>query len=252
VNTIVAAIDNSAAARPVLSMATALGEILNASVEALHISDNEGETASAIAESLGVPCRTCPGDPLTRIVERAADANVTAVVVGARRRLNGRNIGHLARQVADAIEKPVLVVPPEAQSTGRLHRVIFAMAGTRAKARNLKIAFDLAAAADLEFVIVHVDDEDSLPSFSDQVAHETQAYADEFLARNLRGGPAARLELRVGVPADEIIALTVSLTADLLAVGWPHSRDAHRGATAREILDRSHIPVLLVSLSTED
>jgi nucleotide-binding universal stress UspA family protein len=252
VNTIVAAIDDSAAARPVVSMATELGAVLNASVEALHISDTEGRTAWAIAEGFGVPCRTWPGDPLTRIVERAAAEDVIAVVVGARRRLSGHSLGHLARQIADTIEKPVMVVPPEARSTGHLRRVIIAMEGTRAKSRNLKVAFDLAAAADLELVIVHVDDEDSLPSFSDQVAHETQAYADEFLARYLRGGPAARLELRVGVPADEIIALTDSLTADLLALGWPHSRDAHRGATAREILDRSHIPVLLVSLANED
>jgi nucleotide-binding universal stress UspA family protein len=251
-NKIIAAIDNSAAARPVVSMATAVGEILNATVEAMHISDHKGQTAFATAETFGVEYRTGPGDPLTQIVERAAEDDVTAVVVGARRSLKGRNLGHLARQIADTVEKPVLVVPPEARSTGRLHRVVIAMEGTPAKARNLGVAFDLAAAADLELVVVHVDDEDSIPSFSDQVAHETQAYADEFLARYLRGGPKARLELRVGVPADEIITLTDSLTADLLAVGWPHSPDARRGATAREILDRSHIPVLLVALANED
>lgn len=250
-NTIIAAIDDSAAARPVVSMAAALGRILNASVEALHVSDHKGQTAFATARSFGVQCRTCTGDPLTLILERAADQDVIAVAVGARRRLNGRHVGHLARQVADAIEKPLLVVPPESQSTGRLHRVVIAMEGTRAKARNLRVAFDLAAAADLELVIVHVDDEDSIPNFSDQVAHETQAYADEFLARYLRGGPTASLELRVGVPADEILAVTDSATADLLAIGWPRSARGDRGATARDIVDRSHVPVLLVALAED-
>jgi nucleotide-binding universal stress UspA family protein len=249
---ILAAIDNSAAARPVVSMATALGEILNASVEALHVSDEKGQTACATAESGGVEYRTLLGDPFTRIVQRAAENDVVAVVVGARRRLKARRLGHLARQIADAVEKPVLVVPPEAQATGRLRRVVIAMEGTPAKAPNLRVAFDLATGADLEFVVVHVDDEDSIPSFSDQVAHETEAYANEFLARYLHGAPTARLELRVGVPADEIIDLTDSLAADLLAVGWPRLAGADRGATAREILDRSHVPVLLVALARGD
>ena len=49
---IVAAIDNSPAARPVLSVALALGPVLGADVEAVHVADEEGDTAAAAAGSL--------------------------------------------------------------------------------------------------------------------------------------------------------------------------------------------------------
>jgi nucleotide-binding universal stress UspA family protein len=249
---ILAAIDSSAAARPVVAMAIALGQTLNASPEAMHVCDDGGQTAFFTAEKFGVEYRTVGGDPFARIAERAAESDVVAVVVGARRRLNARSVGHLARQIADVVEKPVLVVPPEARSAGPIRRVVIAMEGTPAKARNLKVVFDLAAPVDVELVVIHVDDESSVPSFSDQVAHETDAYAREFLARHLPGRPEARLELRVGVPAEEIMELTDSLGADVLAIGWPQLAAADRGATAREILDRSHVPVLLVALAPGD
>ena len=246
---IVAAIDNSAAARPVLSMAIALGVVLGADVDTIHVAGDTEQTAGAIAESFGLTCSQLRGDPFDKITARAGGDDVVAVVVGARRRVRGSHLGHLARQIADALEKPVLVVPPEAEPRRRIRTVVIAMEGTPAKARSVKAAIDLASASDLELVVVHVDDEDSIPSFSDQVAHETEAYTNEFLARYLPGAPAARLEFRVGVPADEIIDLSQSVTADLVAVGWPHTGDPDRGAVAQQILDRSHLPVLLVAVT---
>jgi len=246
---IVAAIDNSAAARPVLSMAVALGAVLGAEVDAIHVTGDTEQTANAVAASFDVRCTVLRGDPLQRIIERAASDDAVATVVGARRRVSGGHLGHVAREVADALEKPVLVVPPEAQPCERLHTILIAMEGTPAKARGIKAAIELASALDLELIVVHVDDEDSIPSFSDQVAHETEAYTDEFLARYLPGAPKARLELRVGVPADEIVGLSESVRADLLAVGWPHSRDRDRGAVAQAVVDRSHVPVLLVAVT---
>ena len=249
--TILAAIDSSAAAHPVCSLAIALGRTLNARPRALHVRDG-GRTASFTAEILGVEYRQVEGDAFSRIVERAAESDVVAVVVGARGRLRTRTVGHLARQIADAISKPVLVVPPETQSVDRIRRVVIAVEGTPSKARNLKVVFDLASPVDVELVVVHVDDEKSIPRFSDQVAHETSAYAREFLARHLPRGPKARLELRVGVPADEIIEMASSFRADLLAVGWPQLAEGNRGATAREILDRSTVPLLLVPLAPSE
>jgi nucleotide-binding universal stress UspA family protein len=248
-SSIVAAIDNSAAARPVLSMATALGAVFGADVAAIHVSEDDGQTASAIAETFGIPCEILRGDPFTRIAACAGRDDVVALVVGARRRIQGGSAGHLARQVADAVEKPVLVVPPESKPIDRLRRVLIAMEGTSKKARSIANAIDIAAGADLDLTVVHVDDEDSIPQFSDQVAHETDAYATEFLARYLRGAPDAHLELRIGVPADEIIDITNTLDPDLVAIGWPHVAGEHRGAVARDILDRSHVPVLLVAVT---
>jgi nucleotide-binding universal stress UspA family protein len=230
-------------------MAVALGAVLGADVAAIHVSEDEGQTASAIAESYGAGCEILHGDPFTCIAAYVGRDDVVAVVVGARRRLRGATAGHLARQVADAVEKPVLVVPPETKPIERLQRVVIAMEGTSKKARSIASAINLAAGADLDLTVIHVDDEDSIPQFSDQAGHETEAYAAEFLARYLHGAPGAHLELRVGVPADEIIDITNTVDADLLAIGWPHVGGEDRGAVAGDILDRSHVPVLLVAVT---
>jgi nucleotide-binding universal stress UspA family protein len=248
---VIAAIDNSLAAQPVLTMATALAEVLGADVRAMHISDEEGLTARTSAETLGIEFCQCPGDPLEQICKAAEAADVVAVVVGARSKRATGHAGHLARQLADAIVKPVIVVPPEAEPAVHLRNVVIAMEGTPHKARGLKSAVDVAAGADLDITVLHVDDETSIPSFSDQVAHEAEAYADEFLERYLHGAKSAHLEMRIGVPADEIIDLTDTAAADLLAIGWPQCASDDRGLVAHEVLDRSHVPVLLIALDDE-
>lgn len=247
---VVAAIDNSAAAAPVLSMALAVAPVLGARVEAVHIIDEQGTTAEASAEARGVPYVAIPGDPLERLVEVAGAADVAALTLGIRSRPRaGRPPGHLAPALASRIDKPVIAVPPEAEPPERLQRVLIATEGTPAKARTLKRTVELAAAVGLDFVVVHVEDEASIPMFSDQVHHEAEAYTREFLARFVPGAPEATLQLRTGVPADEILAAAEEIDAHLLAVGWPHTTDPERGLVARAVLDRSHRPVLLVALA---
>jgi hypothetical protein len=36
--------------------------------------------------------------------------------------------------------------------------------------------------------------------------------------------------------------------ANLLALGWPRSRDEHRGAVARDVLAGTRVPALLVAV----
>ncbi|HET9442371.1 MAG TPA: universal stress protein, partial [Acidimicrobiales bacterium] len=62
------------------------------------------------------------------------------------------------------------------------------------------------------------------------------------------GAPAARLESRVGVPAEQILAAAADLHPTLLAMGWPHG-GPERGSVVREVLDRTPVPVLLVGLA---
>jgi nucleotide-binding universal stress UspA family protein len=248
---VIAAIDNSAAARPVLATAVAFGQLVGAEVEAVHVADEEGQTAQACADSLAIPMRRLAGDPVAEVVARAMASGVVGVVIGARQRVKGHGIGHLVRAVVDAVDKPVLVVPPDAPPVERFRTALVAMEGTPANSRAIKSAVELAAGADLELIVVHVDDESSIPSFSDQLAHETDAYATEFLARYAPGAPRARLELRVGSPAEEIIAASTSLAADVIAVGWPQPPEPGRGRVASEVLDRSHVPVLLVALASD-
>jgi nucleotide-binding universal stress UspA family protein len=249
-NTVIAAIDNSAAATPVLAMACALAPVLGADVQAVHVREDDGRTAQGSADSYHVAFKTLSGDPLDILVHLAADDDVVAFVLGTRTGPGGRRpAGHLALALADHINKPVVVVPPDTTPASELRRVVIAMEGVPGKARTLKRAVDLAAAAALELIVVHVDDETSIPLFSDQIQHETESYAREFLARYCPGAPDARLELRIGLPAEQILATAEQAQADILAIGWPPTSDPNRGLVAREILDRGHMPVLLVAIA---
>jgi nucleotide-binding universal stress UspA family protein len=252
VTTILAAIDDSAAAQPVLATALAIAPVLDATVEAVNVSvDHDGgRTAEAAARAMNVALRRIAGDPLEELTRLAEDDDVVALVVGARARPAARHpAGHIALALADVIVKPVVMVPPEADPRKQLRRVLIAMKGTPRNARDLLRTIQLAAQADLELVVVHVDDEETIPSFSDQVQYETEAYANEFLARYCPGAPDARLVLKIGRPVDEILATVDEIAPDVLAIGWPRGASRTRGDVAREVVNRSHIPVLLVAVT---
>jgi len=172
---------------------------------------------------------------------------LVAAVIGAHSHTVGRHTGHVPLAVASSTDKPVIAVPPFATPPPRLRRVMIAIEGTRRKAKELRRAIELIEAGGLEIIVVHVDDEANIPSFNDQVQHETEAYTNEFFARFLPGAPQARLELRIGTAADEILAATEEAEAELLAIGWPPSAHGQRGIVARELLERSQIPMLLVA-----
>jgi nucleotide-binding universal stress UspA family protein len=230
-------------------VASSLAAALGAGIEAVHVSERVGRTARTSATRLGIPFSTVAGDPLERLVELAAAPDVLGVAAGVRSHPTGRRpAGHLALGLADQLAKPVVAVPPSHRPPARLERVLVAMGGKPGKAEYLKPAVQLATATGLELVVVHVDDEDSFPSFSDAAAHETEGYAREFMMRNCPWAPGASLELRLGVPADEILAVAEKVSAQLLAVGWPQNQDPARGSVARDLLQRSPIPVLLVGV----
>jgi nucleotide-binding universal stress UspA family protein len=244
---VIAAIDDSAAARPVLTMAQAVAGALGASVEAVHVIEND-ETAPTL--DAGVPVRFLSGDPVELLSLMAAEKDVVAVVLGAHRGPGGPHPAvHLAVTLAGRTDKPVVLVPPGAGPPEQLHKVVVAMEGSPGKARALQRSIGLSARAGLEIVVVHVHDEDSIPSFSDQVQHETETYAKEFFARHLIGAPHMRLELRVGDPAAEVLNAIESSEAELVAVGWRTTDDPNQGAVARQIVDRSPVPVLLVAVT---
>jgi len=244
---VLAAVDNSAASRAVISMAKVLAPVLGATVEAVHVSEDDGETARESALALSVPFRALDGDPLEQLLSLIASDDVVAGAIGVRG-LPGshRPPGHLALALAERSEKPLLVVPPEARVPEALRRVLIAMEGTPSRPRRLKRALQLVDSFGLDVIIVHVDDRDSIPAFSDQVQHETDAYADAFLAQYASGLHRSQLELRIGEPVDEIVVVAESSGADIVAMGFPAGAGPDHGQTAREFLRRHRGPTLLV------
>ena len=45
-----------------------------------------------------------------------------------------------------------------------------------------------------------------------------------------------------------MLGLVDEVDPDMLAIGWPHSSDPNRARIAREIVTRSHVPVLVAAI----
>jgi nucleotide-binding universal stress UspA family protein len=246
-STVLAAVDDSLSAGPVLTMAAAVAPVLGSTVEAVHVGPSAGTTARGFAERAGVPFRTEPGRALDRLVQLASD-DVTVVVVGSRDRTTGRTgLGHLVVELADRLPRPVLVVPPHCAPADRLRSVLVALEGTRRTPKPLRQAMSVASGSDLQLTVVHVEDESAVPSFSDSMAHEMADFATEYLARYWPEVPAARLALPLGDPVEMILATVEMVEPDLLVAGWPQGKGPAHGLVIREVLRRSPVPVLLVA-----
>ena len=247
-STVIAALEDSAAAAPVLSAAAALAPLLGSSVEAVHVGESTGTTARSCAERAGVPFATLPGEPVAALVGRAAEG-VSAVVVGARDRpTRTSRVGHVVVALADRLPVPLLVVPSHAAPKGGVRRVLVALKGQPGHARPLRHTLEVVAGADLDLTVVHVDDEDAVPAFSDSAAHETAEFAHEYLSRYWPLAPNARLALPVGSPVDEVLAVAEDVHPDLLVAGWPQSTGTAHGHVVRELLRRTPYPLLLVAV----
>ena len=246
---VLAAIDCSAAARPVLSAANAVATLLGADVDALHVRERGWETAQAAADAAGVHLRLLSGRALERIIQEAGRPDVVAVVLGARATPGGaRPAGHVATHLATSSRKPIVVVPPECAVPVRLRRILVPLEAVMATASAVDSVIVAAAAGGAEIVVAHVMTEQALPPFTDQPQHEIEAWTDEF-RRRYCDHPEVRLEVRIGVPRERILALAEELRADALILAWSQRLAAERAALVRSVLEHSRIPVILVPVA---
>ncbi len=251
---VVAAIDNSAAAGPVLATAAAVADLFGADVEAIH-ARVEGDRVAHGPENLaGVRLQEVTGPPEEAILAACAPEEVVAVVVGARGTPGGRRpVGGTALAVITALAKPVVVVPPDAGAPERLARVLVPLEGTAPTSLAPTSVVELACGRGIEVVVVHVHDEASLPSFTDQPQHEASAWADEFVARYAPWGvEGVRIEMRVGRRDEEVLGAAVDLGADVIALGWMRELAPGRAEIVRAVLEHSRIPVVLMPVTAVD
>jgi len=248
--TVLAALDNSLAAKPVLTAARALAPILGARVEAVHVQGDGERTARSAAEAAGVPLRTLAGAVVDRLVDAGSSDDVVAVVVGARGTPGDRRpLGATALAVATTLLKPVVVVPPDSHAQATLRRVLVPLEGTTSTSLAPRSLVEVARSANVDVVVLHVHEADSIPAFTDQPQHEQIAWAREFVARYCPWGiGSVRLETRVG-RSDELVPLVAEeLGCDLIALGWGQELAPTRAPVIRATLERSRVPVLLVPI----
>jgi nucleotide-binding universal stress UspA family protein len=247
---VIAAIDDSAASRPVLDAASALAGMFKASrVESVHVREGDGRMARAIAEAADVEYREVDGPVEKALIEEAAPEDVVGLVLGARAMPGGRRpAGHTALDVIVAIDKPVAIVPPDARVPAAFDRVLVPLDDSRESSGAVAELIQLACRGDLDVLILHVLDAASVPLFEDQPQYEMEAWIQEFLARHCPTR-TARAEVRVGVPGQEIMTAALEAGSDLIALGWSQQLGPRRAAVVTEVLEHAKVPLLLLPTS---
>src|SRR5579871_6069982 len=113
--TVLAALDASPAARPVLESALGMAELTGATVEAVHVREATLQAPRWLAAREAVDLTVLTGPVEATLLEAVSAPHVIAVVVGARGTPGGRRpVGRTALHILGRASKPVLVVPPEA------------------------------------------------------------------------------------------------------------------------------------------
>lgn len=248
---VIAALDNSLAATPVLVTARTLARLFDADVDAVHVADGETRVVSGVTDSLGVPLRLVEGDVVETLVGEARMPEVVVTVLGARGTPGtARPLGTTALAVAETLRSPLVAVPPDARPVTELRRILVPVEGSVATApvpgAIVEITRDAGARA-VDVVVLHVLEERRLPAFTDQPQHEHRAWADEFVRRFCPWGiGAVSLETRVGRTEELVPQSAQELGADLIALGWAQELAEGRARVVRAALERSGMPVMLV------
>jgi len=245
---VLAAIDASPCARPVVQTALSVADFFEGSVVALHVREKGSDLALEAARAAGVELLETDGSPIEGIITAAQDPRVVAVVLGARGVHDGpRPAGHAALEVITRVNKPVVVVPPDGTTRTRIARVLIPLEGTDESSQAIADTIALARRHDIEVLVLHVHSPETVPAFEDQPHHAVPAWEGEFVARFV-SVPHAHVAViqRVGVAADRIVAVAADVEADLIALGWNQNLAPGRAQVVREALTHSTIPVLLV------
>lgn len=248
-STILAAVDRTATARPVLEAARLLARTFNAHAEALHVVAPGEEPPTNLAATAGMPLRILTGDPVEVICDAVAD-NVDLAVLGARRGTSGRRpVGHVAFDVMTRLKVPVVIVPPDAWEhlPHTLQKVLVPLDAATAGTPILQAAVSTLADSGAEVIVLHVVDDP--PRFLDHPERDLDEWAHQLVGRHLP--VAARTEIRTGGTGGNALMVAAAEQVDLIVLAWSRRLDAGHAAVVRDILNRACVPVLLLPIEAQ-
>jgi nucleotide-binding universal stress UspA family protein len=242
---VLAAVDRSAAATPVISTAAALAHLLGAEVDAVHV--REAPRSELAVPAAGVQIRVLEGSVIDALLAAANAPDVAVVVMGARGTPAGRQpAGRTAIELAQALGKPLVLVPPSCHCPVQVRRVLAAVDSATARQSGLLQTVEGLVGVAPEMTVLHVRDDTSIPAFEDQPHHARQAWERAFRRRTGARHGKVPLRLRTGSAADLIIATAHESEADMIALAWGQNLLPGRSVVVQAVLERSTIPVLLV------
>lgn len=245
--TVLAAIDESAAAQPVLDTALGIGQLTGAHVEAIHVKEGSGATAQALSARRGVGLRLLDGPVEGGLLRALEEPDVVAGVFGARgTRGDRRPVGSTALRVLERASKPIVVVPPAAAgvSPRAFRRLLVPLEGSEESARPVADDLGPLIMGDIELVVVHVFTTETAPRVVDHPEWDLPVWGEEFLARFCPN--ATRIDLRAGVVGSGVSEACQELGADLIVLSWSQDASPGHAAVVRDVLGRSAVPMLLL------
>jgi nucleotide-binding universal stress UspA family protein len=243
---VLAAVDGDTSTGSILDVAGGIAGLLGAGLEAVHVGDDVPAAAAGAARERGAPLRTVPGPEAGALGRAAQEPDVAALVVGARGLPHGpRPAGRVTEALMTSLPGPLVVVPPTTRAVRRLRRILVALNGSPEATDALRPVTRAALDAGLAVVVVHVFDPRAAPAFADQPHHWSEAYLQEFRARNVVSADA-EVHLRAGDPPERLLDAAKQLDADLIALAWSQTLAPGHAAVVRSAIAEGEIPVLLV------
>jgi nucleotide-binding universal stress UspA family protein len=229
----------------------------SADVDASRRADHKATVAEQIErlwpDESGVDIEVYDGDPATRIVSIAHEANASLIVVGiGRHRVVDRVLGdETALRLARMADVPVLAVVKNAGYAPR--RIVVAVDFSETSLRAARLALDLAAPEALIY-LVHVEPRDATAyewpatggSYREDAGYALSRFRDLL---KVPDGMSVQRVLLYGDPATELLAFAAGVRASLIATG---SRGQGRiarmliGSVATKVLRGSTCSVLTV------
>lgn len=249
---LIAAIDDSPVAQPVLDTAIAIGELLDLTIDVVHVSNQGGASASGVASAEGLPMRHLSGDTINTLAEVLDDPDVAIGILGTRGYAGGPHpAGHATLALLQRTGTPLVVVPPELcrPASKRMERILVPLDGSLDTTVSVQKFVASLSDSGVEVITLHVFTRETVPRFIDQTQHGVDAWTAEFAARH-ELGTCPRLITRSGSPGQAVINLAVSEDVDLIVIGWSQNLSPGRAQVVAEVLAQSCVPVLLIPVGS--
>lgn len=205
------------------------------------------------------------GDPATEILAAEKRFGVDLIVLTARGESSEAKapdplkiVGHIAREVIEKSEAPVMLLPLPYREALPWRSVLVPISGEAGTDESLSVALQLAQQLDLTISIAHVASSDGkhgefeMGITSDQPHHEYPHMLNEFVARSC---PMASAEERKRIDdfclchgdiAQELLALIEKKRTSVLVVGWHGKFVSGHAHVLKTLIQKISCPLLLV------
>ncbi len=235
-----------------LTTAFGLAQMLEADIEALHVSEGSGSdrVARGAMKAVGVHLTRKAGPVAETILDALGDPEVVAAVMGTRAWKDGpRPTGGIAAQVIAGMSKPVAFVPPEAYrlTPDAPTRLLVPLdGGVSASAAFLNLERRLLSDPEREItVLLSFESNGKMPPMLDRPTRGLAEWGQAFLHRHCPGENRS-FEARTGDPGSAVIEVAEKTNSDLIVLSFKGNFGWGHGWIVREVLARSVVPVLLL------